>query len=86
MQRTLFRKQPSVPVIPGPEGAKRGPVPPCVACKTTGSGTRVPLLIGPDEAVIVCHDGHECAVRYRGGMSPASYGAALRGELLGVAP
>lgn len=60
-------------------------VPPCTACGTTGSGTRVPMPIAGGETIIVCHDGHECAVRYRGGVSPETYAAGLRGELLGVA-
>lgn len=72
---------PVVPVVPGP-----GDVPPCVACDATGGVIRVPMIIEGGGAVVVCLDGHECAKRYRKGASPASYGAALRGELLGVAP
>ncbi len=75
-----------VPVSPGPAGARRGAVPPCVPCGTTGSGTRVPLQLPDGEWIVMCQDGHECAVRYRKGTSPASYAAALRGEILGVAP
>jgi hypothetical protein len=46
----------------------------------------VPLQIEGGEWIIVCHDGHACAERYRQGASPESYAAGLRGEILGVAP
>jgi hypothetical protein len=46
----------------------------------------VPAVVAPDLAVVVCLDGHECAKRYRQGMSPESYAAALRGEILAVTP
>lgn len=77
-----------VPVAPGPEGAQLPslPIPACAACGTTGSATRVPMRISDDEAIVICLDGHECGVRYRAGMSPESYAAGLRGELLAVAP
>jgi hypothetical protein len=75
-----------VVVIPGRDGAHPGAVPPCDACGTTGSGTRVPFIISENEAIVLCLDGHECATRYRHGASPESYAAGLRGELLAVAP
>lgn len=75
----------SAPVIAGPDGATPGVIPPCVAC---GCSTvlRVPAVLADGTAAVVCHDGHECAVRYRRGASPASYAAGLRGEILGIAP
>ena len=78
----------AVPVIPGPDGARAAtlPIPACVACGTTGSGIRVPLLLADGSAIVVCLDGQQCAVRYRAGTSPESYAAALRGEILGVTP
>lgn len=79
-------KPPEVPVVPGPDGARRGSIPRCVACNVDGGVIRVPMIIEGGEAIVVCLDGHECAKRYRRGASPASYGAALRGELLGIAP
>jgi hypothetical protein len=83
----LGKRWESPPVIPGPDGATRPrTVPACVPCGTTGSGTRVPLQIEGGEWIIVCHDGHACAERYRQGASAESYAAGLRGEILGVAP
>jgi hypothetical protein len=72
-------------VITGPDGPAQGTIPPCVAC---GCSTvlRVPAVVGPDMAVVICHDATECTKRYRKGASPASYAAGLRGELLAVAP
>jgi hypothetical protein len=81
-----------IPVTPGPDGARPAtlPIPACVACRTTGSGTRVPMLLaakpGGYSAIVVCLDAVACAVRYRGGVSPETYAAGLRGELLAVAP
>lgn len=72
-------------VVPGPDGAAPGVIPPCVACGSS-TVTRVPAVLEDGDAAVVCLDGHECAKRYRRGASPASYGAALRGELLAVAP
>lgn len=74
----------AAPIIAGPSGAKQGPVPPCAACRSD-TVTRVPAVLGTEGAVL-CLDAAECCGRYRGGVSPASYGAALRGELLAVAP
>lgn len=73
-------------VVPGPGGITRGPVPPCVPCGAAGGVIRVPMILPDGEAIVVCLDGHECAKRYRRGASPASYAAALRGEILGVSP
>lgn len=75
-----------VPVSPGPAGAERRPLPPCDACGTDADATRVPVVVGPDLVATLCRDAAACARRYRGGASPASYAAGLRGELLGVAP
>lgn len=79
-------KAPTVPVVPGPDGATRGDAPPCVACEAAGDVIRVPILLADGSCAVVCLDGHECGKRYRRGASPSSYAAALRGEILGVAP
>ncbi len=71
-------------VVPGPEGATPGVVPACVACGCD-TVTRVPAVLAGG-AVVLCLDSGECAKRYRNGTSPESYAAALRGELLAVAP
>lgn len=86
MQRPLltFGRR-SAPVVPGPDGATRGEPPACVACKAS-TVTRVPFIAEGGEAIVVCLDPVECTKRYRKGASPASYAAALRGEILGVAP
>lgn len=76
----------SEPVVPGPDGARRGDIPPCVPCGASGGVLRVPMILPDGEAIVVCLDGHECAKRYRRGASPASYAAGLRGEILGIAP
>jgi hypothetical protein len=85
MLRLIPGRGPKAPVVPGPDGATPAAIPPCLAC---GSSTvlRVPAVLEDGSAAVVCHDGGECAKRYRGGASPASYAAALRGEILGVAP
>ena len=85
MLRLNKGKPPEVPVVAGADGARQGEIPSCVAC---GSSTvlRVPAVLEDGSAAVVCHDGHECAKRYRRGASPASYAAGLRGEILGVTP
>lgn len=75
-----------VPVVPGPEGAKRRPMPACDACSTDADATRCLHVVGPDLVVMLCRNAAACARRYRRGASPESYAAALRGEILGVAP
>jgi len=74
-----------VPFVAGPAGITRGPIPPCIAC---GSDAAPRELVALDKTAsgMLCLNGHECAKRYRRGASPASYGLALRGELLAVAP
>ncbi len=72
-------------VVPGPDGATVGVIPPCIACGAT-TVTRVPAILADGATAVVCQDARECTARYRQGASPASYGAALRGELLAVAP
>lgn len=73
---------PPVPVIAGADGARQGPVPPCVACGAD-SVTRVPAILGDGTAAVVCLDPVACTRRYRRGVSPANYAAAeLRGDLL----
>ena len=71
-------------VVPGPDGATPAAVPACVAC---GSSTviRVPVVLDEVGAAVVCLDATECAKRYRRGVSPESYAAELRGEILTAA-
>lgn len=66
-------------VIPGPDGAVR---PTGFACGACGKGG----LYEPLDDNELCVDFRACIARWRGDMSPASYGAALRGEILAVAP
>lgn len=74
-----FKEMVKAPFIAGPAGVSPPtlPVPPCVACGTSGSAVRVPLLVVDSDkstlAVVVCLDGHECGVRYRHGASPEAY-------------
>lgn len=56
----------------------------CSACGTS-SAARLRACDGGIELVL-CTDADACCDRYRGHTSPESYAAALRGELLGVAP
>lgn len=82
----MFRnREVSVVVVPGRDGARRGPVPPCDACGTNGSGTRIPAVL-EGVVMVLCFDAGACALRYREGASPESYAAALRGDLLAVTP
>lgn len=72
----------AVPVVPGWDGATPAPFPPCDACKI--DGTRSPRkMVGES---VLCVDAAQCCARYRAGMSPSSYAAGLRGELLAVTP
>lgn len=76
-----YREMIRAPFIAGPAGVSPPtlPVPPCVACGTTGSAVRVPLLVDDGSesalALVVCQDGHECGIRYRHGVSPEAYAA-----------
>jgi hypothetical protein len=81
----LIRK-PEPVVVPGAGGATRAPLPPCDACSTDADATRCLHVVGPDLVVLLCRDAAACARRYRGGASPESYAAGLRGEILGVTP
>jgi hypothetical protein len=85
MPRMIERGKPAPVVVPSPDGATPGIVPPCVACGSSAV-TRVPTLLGDGSCAVVCLDGTECAPRYRRGATPESYAAALRGEMLAVAP
>jgi hypothetical protein len=80
----LTRKSPAV--VPGPGGATPAPAPRCDACETDADPTRCLHVVGPDLVVMLCRNAAACARRYRGGASPASYAAGLRGEILGVTP
>jgi len=80
-----FEKPPAPPVVPGPDGATAPVVEAqCVACKRRGTDVVCEYVRG--ELLWLCPDGAACASRYRGGVSPATYAAGLRGELLAVAP
>jgi hypothetical protein len=72
------------PVLVGSEAPTQGPPHACVACGTT-DGVRVPAVLQAG-AVALCRDAGACCARYRRGVSPQTYAAALRGEILGVAP
>lgn len=84
----MFRNKTGVlmepPVVPGPDGANRGPAPACDACGSDSANRTAGLLEGI--AAVLCVDACACALRYRRGVSPATYAAGLRGELLAVAP
>lgn len=71
-------------VVPGEDGVVVGPQPACVACGsvTTSRDVEGVSLV----AMLLCLDAAACARRYRGGVSPATYAAGLRGELLAVGP
>lgn len=71
-------------VVPGADGAVIEPQPACVAC---GSATASRDAEGVSlVAMMLCTDATACCKRYRGGVSPATYAAGLRGEILAVAP
>lgn len=80
----LIRK-PEPVIVPGAGGATQGPRPPCDACGTDADPTRCLHVVGPDLVVILCRDASACAHRYRKGVSPASYAAELRGDILTAA-
>jgi hypothetical protein len=69
------------PVVPGREPA---PTAACSACSADRT-TRVREVRAGIELVL-CLDAHGCCVRYRRSTTPESYAAALRGEILAVAP
>jgi len=73
------------PVIAGSAAPTQGPPLACVACETT-EGVRVPAILDEIGASVLCRDAMACCDRYRGGASPETYAAGLRGELLAVAP
>jgi len=69
-----------IAVVPGRE------TPPheCSACGSTTAPAAHAVADGIE--LVLCLDFAGCAARYRSGTSPVSYAAALRGELLGLAP
>lgn len=73
-------------VVPGPAGIERAERPNCDACETDADPTRTLHVVGPDLAVVLCRNAAACARRYRRGVSPETFAAGLRGELLAVAP
>jgi hypothetical protein len=79
----IFRGQ--APVVPGPAGATPapGPVDNCVACQ---AGDDNGVLRVREGELVLCLDPLACTDRYRGGVSPETYAAGLRGDLLAVAP
>jgi len=66
-------------VIPGPDGAGRADVLACGACGKGG------LYEALDDNSL-CVDFRACIARWRGTLSPETYAAGLRGEILAVAP
>lgn len=73
------------PYVAGQDGARPGTLRACVACGAMAKtvGATVPLK-GMDGWV--CADFTACVVRYRQGVSPESFAAGLRGEILGITP
>jgi hypothetical protein len=69
-----------IAVVPGRETDPQE----CSACRSMTAPAAHSVVDGIELAL--CLDFAGCAARYRGGTSPSSYAAALRGELLGVAP
>lgn len=83
----LFNNRGGPPVVPGPDGAVQliaKTEAQCVACLNVSSATHIDWL--GDMSARLCNDANACTNRYRDGVSPESYAAALRGELLAVAP
>jgi hypothetical protein len=72
------------PVIPGPDGARRGPAPRCDACWSITSNRARDNAEGI--VLVLCVDVAECTQRYRHGASAESFAAGLRGEMLAVTP
>lgn len=69
----VIGKSKSVPVIPGPVTE----VPACAACRHDGIEVRLRTVMeGIDMAL--CLNSVTCCARYRGGRTPAQYGADLR--------
>lgn len=81
----MRRTEVVAPIVVGNDTPTQGPPHACVACGTDVAA-RVPAVLGEIGAAVLCRDAAAGCARYRGGASPASYGAALRGELLAVAP
>lgn len=77
-----------VPVVPGPDGAQAVGIAVVLgACDACGTRSAARAKVAVDMSVIVlCTDASACCDRYRGHVSPETYAAGLRGELLGVAP
>jgi hypothetical protein len=71
-------RKPVVPVVPGPDGPREPPF----ACGACGKGGLYEQL----DDDLLCVDFKACIKRWRGDMSPDTYAAGLRGELLAVAP
>lgn len=67
-------------VVPGLDGATPGEPAACVACGSLEASR------APSGELVLCLDAAACCDRYRSGVSPATYAAGLRGELLAVAP
>lgn len=58
--------------------------PPCSACGSSARGRHARLI--DTVMVMLCDDVAGCTVAYRGGVSPETFAAGLRGEILAVAP
>jgi hypothetical protein len=75
------RTRPSVPIV---AGAPPEDIEPCAACGSDDALRATTTVNGI--TMLLCHDFVACAQRYRQGVSPATYAAGLRGELLAVTP
>lgn len=69
-------------VLPGLAGGVLGP---CDACGIREGAGRTRKIVDR-EWLLLCDDAAACAKRYRRGVSPGTFAAGLRGELLAVAP
>lgn len=58
----------------------------CDACGRTGTRQDLQVALVGDMRVTTCVDYVQCVATYRRDVSPESYAAGLRGELLAVAP
>ncbi len=70
----------AVPVVPGPVREQEA----CAACGSTTAPRNTQRVEGI--VMELCHNAMNCTGRYRRGVSPATYAAGLRGEILAVAP
>ncbi len=83
-----------VPVVDGPQNvvppAQHEQIVPAAPCSACGYGDRNGVIrrvvIRDGVRMSLCVDWQACTGRWRGGVSPGTYAAGLRGEILAVAP